>query len=615
MSHPLSRFMDLQTAGDMRAAWGALRACLPYTEKLFDLQKLNRALEDKAEAWQQFTEGRTLRIAVLGSFTTRPIRDLLLPLCLAEGYWAEIYEGNYGSWETEPLDPESPLYAFKPDIVLVATHSADLERLPEPGAEDARVQALADQVMVGFKARWQAISSRSGARIIQHNFDLPATLPLGRLEGRYPWTASRFIQVLNDRFWQCEGREVRLLDFHQLSADLGRVRWFEPRWYHHSKHGFNPLLIRHYGNALAGLLRAMLGKTRKCLVTDLDNTLWGGIIGDDGLEGIQLGNNSATGEAHAAFGRYLKSLQQLGVVLAINSKNNADVALEVLDKHPETPLRRTDFAAIQCNWEPKSENLRAIAKQLNLGLDSLVFVDDNPAECEEVRASLPEVTVIEMSGDAAYFPSLIEELHLFTPLDFTAEDAARSQSYVSQQALIEASGDPGNLQAYLESLKMEVIIRPAGPGDLPRIEQLFRKTNQFNLTGRSYEQAQLEAMMNASESIVLAAWLRDHHANHGLVSTLVARVEGRCLILDNWVMSCRVFTRTLEQCFFAVLLEIAQAQGCDTMRAEFIATAKNSYVQPLFGKLGFTALSETSFELNLATVELPQSCIQRVESF
>jgi FkbH-like protein len=596
-------------------ALGVLRSSLPLLERHFDYQKINRAIQADVIGWQAFCGKHRLKVAVLGTVNTRPIRDLLLPWLLSEGYWADVYEGNYGSWDSEPLDPESPVYAFQPDLVLIASSSVSLE-MPEVGAEDRQVKARVESVLSSLRVRWQKLIQQTKARLIQHTFELSSSAPMGRLEGRYSWTSTRFIQAINEELWKHEGREVRLLDFHQLSTDQGRIRWHDPRWYHHSKHGFDPMLIRPYANALAGMLRALLGRTRKCLVTDLDNTLWGGVIGDDGIEGIQLGSNSATGEAYAAFQNYLVGLQKTGVVLAINSKNNREIALDVFEKHPECPLKPVHFSAVQCNWEPKSANMRMLARQLNLGLGSMVFVDDNPAECMEVRDALPEVTVIELSGDPAYFPKLIEERHLFTPLDFTAEDAARAASYASQHELISATGDATNLQDYLSGLNMQAIIRPALIGDLPRIEQLFRKTNQFNFTGRVWEQSEIETLCQSSGAVVLAAWLRDKHANHGLVSSLVAYLAGDALVVENWVMSCRVFTRTFEQAIFCFLMEEARRRGCSVIRTRFVATTKNSYITPLLAKLGFAPTTDGVFwQLTLNDATVPEHYVACVHSF
>ena len=603
-------------SGRMEQAWGALRAALLLPYKLPDLQKLNRTLTSEAEKWRAFAGGRTTRWAILGGITTQPIRELILPLSLSEGSWSEIYEGSYNSFETEPLDPNSAVYQFRPDIVLLATSSQNLAEWPHPGDSDERVDALVEKVLQGLQLRWGALAKGTGARLLQHNFDLPPVRPLGRLEGRYGWSPSSFVQKLNDDLWKHEGREVRLLDVSQLSADFGRWHWLEPRWYHHSKHGFDPGLICHYGRALSGLIRATRGKTRKCLVCDLDGTLWGGVIGDDGVDGIEVGNTSAAGESYAAFGRYLKGLRQLGVALAVNSKNDVDSALEVFARHPEIPLKLEDFAAFVCNWEPKSENLRRISKQLNLGLDSIVYIDDNPAECEEVRQALPAITVIEMSSDPAYFPRRLEELHLFTPLDFTAEDFTRAESYEAMRQLNDASASVTNLETYLASLEMEATIHPAEHGELPRLEQLFRKTNQFNLTSRTYDQGELMRKMSSPSEFCLSCCLKDRLANHGLVSGIVGRVSGEALIIDNWVMSCRVFTRSLEECIFAELLELAREQHCRLIRGEFVATAKNGYARALYERLGLHPASgrqgSSQFEMDVEKALTPKTFIRTV---
>lgn len=606
-------------SGQMKAACAAFREALRTPYSLMQLQKLNALAKTREAEFLQHFGGRTLRVAVLGSYTTQPICAALAAALLAEEHFPVIYEANYDSIEAETLDPNSGLFAFRPDIILIATSSQALKILPAPGSADAEVQALADRELTSITTRWHAITAACQARIIQHNFDQPTNQPAGRLEARYPWTTSRYVERLNQQLWEHDGRQVRLLDIHRLSSDHGRLHWFDPRWYHHSKHGFAFTLIRQYQLSLSSLLRGMLGRTPKCLVVDLDNTLWGGVIGDDGIDGIQLGSTSAEGEAFVAFGRYLKSLQAMGTLLAINSKNNPEVALEVFEKHAEMPLKRSDFASIRCNWQPKSDNLKAIAQELNIGVDSLVFIDDNPAECAEVRTALPEVTVVEMQGDPAYFPKLIEELQLFVPLDFTAEDAARTKSYAAREALTSVSSSPATLEAHLRSLDMEGTVRPASPVDLTRIEQLFRKTNQFNLTGRTYEQTALERAVTADSQVLLAAWLSDVHARHGLVSAVMAHVETGVLYIDNWVMSCRVFSRTFEEFILVQLLDLAQAHACTAIEVAFVHTAKNSYAHSTLKRLGFHSTPcehQTPENMRLAVLpdESPRTLIRTAQS-
>lgn len=583
-----ARMNEHVTAGSMDAAWGVLRAAVLEPFSLLELQQLNRRLQSDASVWQSFVRGRTLRIAVLGGYTTQPIVQLLLPLVLAEGYWAEVYEATYNTFETEPLDERSPLYQFRPNIIVLATGSVNLQTWPAPGTSDSEVAELAETVLAAHRQRWARLAAGSNASIIQHNFDQPSVLPLGRLEGRYGWSSANFVQRLNGMLWQHDGKEIRVLDVHQVAADCGRRHWHEPRWFHHSKHGFAPGLIHHYGRALSGLLRGMLGTTRKCLVTDLDNTLWGGVVGDDGPEGVELGTTSASGEAHVAFGMYLKTLRSLGVMLAVNSKNDEGVAAQVFDTRPECPLKREDFAAFVCNWNAKSENLKAIAKRLNVGLDSLVFVDDNPAECEEVRVHCPEVTVVELSGDVATFRRRIEDLQLFVPLEYTADDFGRAQRYQAQVSMPDLAATPATLDEHLSGLQMEARVTLPSPDDLSRVDQLFRKTNQFNLSGARYDRGELERLLASPDSVVLAGWLTDRFAHHGLVSSLVAHQDGDALVVDNWVMSCRVFTRTFEECIVNRILAIARDRECAVLRWNLVPTPKNEYARRFFARLGWT---------------------------
>lgn len=583
----LVRLRTHSETGHFDLAWCALRTLILKEVPLFELQKINRLLVGQQAGWNEFVKNKCKRVAILGGYTTQPIRELMLPALLSEGYWAEVYEGNYNSFETEPLDLNSALFRFKPDIVVVATGSKHIASFPDSGLDDKLVCELAECEIERLKIRWNAIKAGSNAIIVQHNYEPPATLPLGRLEGRYSWSKTNFIHRLNSKLWECDGREIRVLDMYQMAVELGRQKWHSPRWYYHSKHGFNPQMVSQYGWALAGLMRAILGKTRKCLALDLDNTLWGGVIGDDGLGGIILGNITPEGEAFSAFGLYLKHLKNQGVILAVNSKNDLAVAESVFRDHEECVLKMEDFSAFVCNWERKSSNLNRIAKSLNIGTESIVFVDDNKAECEEVQHALPEVNVIELSGDPASFADQIERLHLFAPLDMTAEDLRRQESYKATKEISELKSSPETLLSYLENLNMRAIIRNAKNEEIPRINQLLQKTNQFNLTGKNFLNESLESLLSSYNSVILVAHLEDRLAIHGLVSVLIGRIEKKSLWIENWVMSCRVFTRTLEEAIFLSLLDIAKRKKCSEICGHFHRTEKNGYASNLYERLGF----------------------------
>ena len=583
----LESFSTALTAGQVPAAWGALRALVLQPLAQMQWQRLTRLILEHREKWREFTKDRVLRVAVVGTYTTRMITELILPHLVAEGYWVDVQEGDYGSLETEPLSPDSALYAFAPHYVLVVTGVTNVLEWPKPCDSEDDIEALAETMIAGLRTRWSYIKKFSSAQIIQHSFEPPATRSLGHQEGRYAHSATRFIERLNKKLWEHEGDQIRVLDVSLVAQHVGAKNWLSPRWYHHSKHGFAPAATGSYSLLFGGLWRALLGRTRKVLVCDLDHTLWGGVIGDDGITGIELGSVSARGEAYAAFQRYIITLRQQGTLLAVCSKNELEIAQEPFAKHPECPLKLADFSAWECGWGVKSTGLKKIAQRLNLGLDSLVFIDDNSAECAEVMAALPEVTVIHLAADPADFIHQVDELYLFAPLDLTNEDLGRAQSLLAADELRTAISEPDTLGAYLTSLEMQAAMRDASIQDLPRVEQLFKKTNQFNWNGQAWDKPQLDALMQSSSACILAVWLKDRHAFHGLVSCVVLEVHDRILEIKNWVMSCRVFSRTLEDCILRELLQRAEKHGCIALQAVFLLTPKNGYVSAFLDRLGF----------------------------
>lgn len=575
---------------DLRVATGHLRNLVLQPLNAVQWQRLNRLVRQHEVTWRRAEAMRTVHVAVLGSHTTRVIADMLPGHFLAEGLWAEVYEGDYGSIATGPLTADSELYRCKPDYVLISTGIDFIHEWPAPGAEEAEVEALAEHVVQELRVRWQAIRTHSQAQIIQHNFEPPPLRPLGNLEGRLPSSRSNFVQRLNQKLWRQDGQEVRVLDIHQAAEGQGARAWSSPRWYFHSKHGFDPAMAGAYSLALGGLLRAMLGLARKVLVCDLDNTLWGGVIGDDGMDGIQLGSTSAGGEAFAHFQQYVRDLGRQGVMLAVCSKNEIETAQEPFRRHPGCVLKMEDIAAWECSWGVKSEGLRNIARTLNVGRDALVFVDDNPAECAEVRSALPEVTVLHLEGDPAFFARQLDDLRLFAPLEITQEDLGRRQSLRSTAGLDAAKANPASLPDYLRSLEMTAEIRQAGEADLGRLEQLFKKTNQFNWNGKAWSKEELGALSASPTHHILAVWLTDRHASHGLISCVVLEsMPDAALEICNWVMSCRVFSRTLEDVVLTKMLNLASEVGCNRLCGRFTRTAKNAYVENFLDRSGFKA--------------------------
>jgi FkbH-like protein len=390
----------------------------------------------------------------------------------------------------------------------------------------------------------------------------------------------------------CREAGVSLLDLAGAEARDGRDAWFDRgRWFQ-AKMEIAPQAAARWGERLARVLAAHRGRARKCLVLDLDNTLWGGVVGDDGIAGIRIGQGSAEGEAHLALQRHAKALAGRGVILAVCSKNERDVAEAVFREHPDMALRLDDIAAFVANWDDKAANLRAIAAQLNIGLDSLVFVDDNPAERARIRASLPEVAVPELPADPAGYVDALADAGYFEAVAFTEEDRSRNRLYADAARRAPPAGDAQSLQAFLRGLDMVVEHGSVGPLQLERATQLINKTHQFNTTTQRRSADEVRAHAQGAGTLALQFRLLDRLGDNGLVSVVLLRDEevdgeGAALDIEQWVMSCRVFGRGLEFEILNIVAETAWARGARWLRADFVPSDRNGVIAGLFERLGF----------------------------
>jgi FkbH-like protein len=349
------------------------------------------------------------------------------------------------------------------------------------------------------------------------------------------------------------------------------------------------------------LVTSLRSGPKKVAVLDLDNTLWGGVIGDDGLDGIEIGDTSPRGEAFKAFQQYLLSLTHRGILLAVCSKNDREKAVEPFEKHPEMVLRMKDIVAFKANWQPKSENIRQIAAELNLGLDSLVFIDDNPAEIEIVRQFVPEVETVLLSEDPSEYVGALEDSRYFEPKSVTAEDLERVGQYRQEAQRQELLATVTDMDAYLESLGMEAAIREFRPVDVPRISQLINKSNQFNLTTERRTEAQVQAVMADPAYFGFTVRLADRFGDHGLISVVVGKVAGDEAEIDTWLMSCRVLKRQVEELVLNEVVRLALLRNCCRIRGVYLPTAKNGMVRDHYPGMGFTPslTSNTRLEFEL----------------
>jgi FkbH-like protein len=343
-----------------------------------------------------------------------------------------------------------------------------------------------------------------------------------------------------------------------------------------------------YVRGQARVLGALFGRSAKCVVVDLDNTLWGGVVGDDGVDGIAIGQGDPVGEAFLAFQQYLLGLKQRGILLTVSSKNELANALAPFELRPEMALRRTDFVAFRANWDPKPDNIRAIAQELNIGLDSLVFVDDNPREREHVRQQLPTVRVVELGDDAADYPRLLDGTGWLEAVRLTEEDLGRTEQYQSNELREELRKSAAGYEGYLASLDQIAVVAPYESRHLDRIAQLINKTNQFNLTTRRQTRSEVESEMNDSGRVTAYVRVADRFGDNGLISVFSARRNGDGLDIEQWLMSCRVLNRGVERLLFNWVAGHARNLGIRTIRGTYLPTAKNGLVRELLPSLGFT---------------------------
>ena len=529
-----------------------------------------------------------IRIAMLGGSTTNELCDFLEIVLLTEGFRPTFHQSEYGAYFEESVLDASRLVAFRPDIVHVHTSYRNLRCVPGPEATPEAVEAGVAEELAKLRAIWSSVRDAVGCQVIQNNFDAPPHRLLGNLDAVHPAGATRFVSRINAAMAEAIAGQpgVLLLDMQSLSERVGRRQWDDAsRWFAY-KLAHSPEAHLEIARALAALVRAVYGRSRKVLVLDLDNTLWGGVIGDDGVDKIRIGRETSEAEAFTAFQEYCLSLRARGVLLAVCSKNNDDVAKSGL-AHPDSVLRLEHFSAFRANWQPKHENILAMAEELSLGVDSFVFVDDNPAERALVAAQLPMVAVPDVGSDVTRYAAIVDDMRYFESVSLSADDLKRAAQYSANSARASMSAQFADYGAYLASLEMTAEVDRFQPVYLERISQLTNKTNQFNLTTRRYSLAEMQGIADDPAYVTLYGKLTDRFGDNGLVSVVVGHRDGDAVDIDLWLMSCRVLKRDMELAMLDVLAERARAQGASRLRGRYLPTAKNGMVADHYARLGF----------------------------
>jgi len=530
-----------------------------------------------------------VRIGLLGACTFHPWRHLLEVRLLGEGVRPLFTEGLFDNYTAEILEPGGILEAGQLDFVLLCPSA---NRLMKPAL--AQGNCAVGREMSATSARellelCHKAHERTRAEIIMVNFPLPCRQDWGSFRNRTMASDWTFRRAVNLELGLTAPAFVRICDREYLESRLGLEKAEDRRGWFESKQPGSPALLAVLAAEVARLVAQARQPMKKVLALDLDNTLWGGVIGEDGLDGIELGDTSPRGEAFKDFQKYIKSLKDRGVLLAVCSKNDEAKALEPFEKHPEMVLKREDFVAFYANWEPKSENLCRMAAELRLGLDSFVFVDDNPAEVEIVRQFTPEVGRVLLGPDPAEHTAQLQDSRFFEPRQITKEDGVRSDQYHAEAQRKGMESQCADMESYLTSLEMVAEVQPFRSVDLPRITQLIAKSNQFNVTTRRRTDAELGAISQNPEYGHFSVRLRDRFGDHGLISVVILHFENGVAEIDTWLMSCRVLKRQVEEVVLNEILRQARVRSCREVRGIYLPTEKNGIVKDLFSGFGFIA--------------------------
>ncbi len=611
----LSLFAQLADPGARWAEAVALAGCridMIQTNRL--ARSAQRVFDDEAGIPPSV---RRVRLAVLATSTVSHLLPGLFVAGLRRGLWLETFVTDYNQYFQALLDAGSALAAFAPTEVLLCFDARFMTSGLDTMADADAVAVLRAEKLAHLRRIWALCRDRLGCSVTQQ-----AVLPLfdailGANEHRLAGSPARFVHALNDDIRDAADTDnVAVLALDERCARHGLAAWYEPMIWFKAKQEVAPTAAPLYGDLALRLLDARQGRSRKALVLDLDDTLWGGVIGDDGVNGIVVGQGSATGESFLALQTYAKTLARRGIILAVCSKNDEANALLPFDSHPDMALRRSDISAFVANWDDKATNIRRLAAELNIGLDSLVFVDDNPFERELVRTELPMVAVPEVPDEPALVVGCLADAGYFESVGLTTDDRRRTELYRTNASRAALAAETTDLEQHLRSLDMRLIWRRFDRDGLARIVQLINKTNQFNLTTRRYTEAEVAALVGATDALGLQFRLTDRFGDNGMIAVVIGRHREAALEIETWLMSCRVLGRGVERATLSVLAGEASAVGLRSLVGTFRPTAKNGMVRDHYERLGFVRRScegeQTTWALDLQTFkpeEVPMAIV------
>ncbi len=567
-------------------------------------------------------DGRDLpkiKLALLSDAATQLLVPLFRALFHRGGFDVEVYEAPFAGIEFEVFNPASFLYQFQPDVIIILNATQALRASWfQRGTSQADFAARTEKHIIHI---WDSIGRYSRAMVLQSNYVLPHERIFGNFDQKQPQSLYSTVAEINGRIVARarEYKNVFVNDVEAVASWIGRRNWFDDRYWDIAKQFCATEYLPAVAENVTRIVLAARGRSVKCVILDLDNTLWGGVVGDDGVDGIQLSAHG-DGECFYRFQSYLLALKNRGILLCVCSKNEYAAAIKPFEEHSEMVLRMGDITLFVANWENKADNIRKIRETLEIGFDSMVFLDDNPFERNLVRSILPDVVVPELPEDPGDYVKALAELNLFETTAFSEEDTARSDLYRAEFERRSSAAAFANFEAYLSSLDMVIDVSRFAPSKLARIAQLLQRSNQFNLTTHRYSESECERMMLDNNCIPLSASLGDRFGDHGLISIVIVRprVEESRLEITDWLMSCRVLARGVEEYLMNHVVSIAASAGLREIAAEYIPTAKNAMVKDFFGRFGFQKILEspqgaTSWRLDVAGYEMRNVFIRPVD--
>ncbi len=580
---------------------------MPYFHHPLDADKIlrkKRAIKKELLSQESFSEKN---IAILGGSTTAEVAEILELFLLDNGIKPTFYQSEYNKFYEDALFGNELLDGFAPDIIYIHTTNRNIMRYPNLRDDLTEVNELLEDEIKRYRAIWNALD-RFHAPIIQNNFDLTLDRSLGNLDSSDIHGKTLLINRLNEEFAK-SSREIKNLyinDINYLSAYLGLRDWFDRSLWYQAKYALSLQAIPDLAYNICKIVNAIFGKTKKCLVLDLDNTCWGGVIGDDGLNGIEIGRETAVAESFTSFQSYVKELKERGITLAVCSKNDFANAKEGFE-HPDSILHFDDFVSFKANWEPKHINIIDIADEINIGIDSLVFIDDNPVERDIVSSQVQGVAVPNVGSDVVNFIEHIDRNGYFEPITLSSDDISRNRYYEENKKRTVVQSTFDSYDDFLRSLDMHAEIKPFSTIYLDRITQLTNKTNQFNLTTKRYSIAEMEDVVNSDRYITLYGKLTDKYGDNGLIAIIAGEVKNRECHIDLWLMSCRVLKRDMELAMLDALVRQCKENGVSEIIGYYYKSAKNNMVSDLYERFGFiltkTNNDDTIWRLDISNYE------------